>query len=188
MKIQPKHFKRAALSLCAATFLSASAALALPEASWDSLDVLVAGVTSVDYLNGKRAPNGFLRARLLQGHADYLMTVFEWTYELSMTKDERDEFTRRLAGAWAGAENKSPSRCICSARTGSNRRARKRLSAGLGCRRQEKQIAIASLQNQAQMNQAMVTSMHNMNVQNHATNINIIENMRPVPQYHYSVK
>lgn len=360
MNIQPKRFKRASLSACAATVLSASAAFALPLPDWytpdDDKDVLVAGVSTTDYLDGKRAPNGFLRAPLLQGQVDYLMNVFEWTYELSMTKAERDEFTRRLASVWGGAETESHapgvfrvlewrsaidqfSSDLYSDRWGrtlkrqeqtialrqaarsdkengawllsiydkynpplapgeprltrlatnaltervvfminevigkpaakrtpalqkkiagqmaamwprltparrqeilkmetdfwwlsqsdygwksmgeagreelriqwggelvkaypaikpmylfrKNRLEKARRKAAQRWARmsaREKQLAIMALQNQAQMNQMMVTTVHNMNVQNYATNMNIIENMKPVPQYHYSVK
>lgn len=358
MEIQFKSFKRAALSVCAATLMSASTCFAIPTASWDNLDddqdVLVEGVSMVDYLNGKRAPNGLTRSRLTQGYVDYLMSVFEWTYELSMTADERAEFTKRIASVWAAgeSENRSPgaflilewrkpldefSSDLYSDRWGRTLKRRdqtialrqaaradkengawllsiydkhnpplakgeprltrlttnaltervvwmineiigkpaaksspalqKKIANQLAAiwpritpaRRQEflrmedsfwymkqygwkyqgeaareeiriqwggelvkaypaikpmylfrknrlatakrksaerwakmspaqRQMALAQLQNQGQMNQMMITSMHNMQVQNHATNMNIIENMRPNPQFYYSVK
>ena len=52
----------------------------------------------------------------------------------------------------------------------------------------QQQMVLMQMQNQMQMNQTMMASMQRMQLQNHATNMNIIENMRPNPQYYYSVK
>lgn len=77
---------------------------ALPVAKWDNpaddREVLVQGISMFDVLNGKVAPNGSTRLPLTQGRTDYLMTAFEWVFQLQMTPAERAEFTKRLSDVW----------------------------------------------------------------------------------------
>ena len=81
------------------------AAHALPNAKWDDpsddRNVLAPGLSLADaIMNDKRAPNGLTRGPLTQGRADYLMTAFEWVFQLQMTPAERAEFTQRLSDDW----------------------------------------------------------------------------------------
>ncbi len=85
---------------------------ALPAAKWDNpaddRNVLNPGLSLADaIMNDKRAPNGMTRDPLTQGTADYLMTAFEWVFQLQMTPAERAEFTRRLSDDWINGAHPS---------------------------------------------------------------------------------
>lgn len=94
-----------------AVLLGSRGAFALPNAPWDNPEddkiELVKGVSAYDYLNGQRAPNGFVRDSLSQGYADYLLTVFEWTFDMRLTTGERDAFFKRLSGVWLNGKMSS---------------------------------------------------------------------------------
>ncbi len=68
--------------------------------SSDDNIVLVPGVRASDYSDGKRAKNGFVRATLTQGNADYYIEMFEHIYQITLSSEERDEFQRRFVAAW----------------------------------------------------------------------------------------
>ena len=109
MKIYNAPKFRATLTVSALTLFGLGAAAhALPDAPWDTraddAKVLVKGVSSFDALNGQTAPNGTTRSNLTQGFVDYLMTVFEWTFQLKMTGAERSSFGNRLSKIWMTGE------------------------------------------------------------------------------------
>ncbi len=98
--------------LCAFAFVGTTTSHALPKASWDNAaddrNILNEGLSLADaIMNDKRAPNGMTRDPLTQGTADYLMTAFEWVFQLQMTPAERAEFTRRLADDWMNGAHPS---------------------------------------------------------------------------------
>lgn len=111
MKLKFINIKGSGALLCAlATVGVGTTAHALPDSSWDKLEddttVVVKGVSPNDFIyENKKAPNGSTRIDLTQGYIDYLMTVFEWTFQLKMSAGERDEFGQRLAKVWMSGKH-----------------------------------------------------------------------------------
>ena len=68
--------------------------------SSDDNIILVPGVSASDYMDGKRAKNGFTRATLTQGNVDYYVEMFERIYQITLSEAERNEFQRRLVMSW----------------------------------------------------------------------------------------
>ncbi|MBC7807222.1 MAG: hypothetical protein H7145_13865 [Akkermansiaceae bacterium] len=85
-----------ALFLC----VSQTASAQISAGNSDDTAVLVPGISASDYMAGKRAKNGFTRASLTQGNADYYVGQFENIYQITLTSAERSEFQRRLVAAW----------------------------------------------------------------------------------------
>ena len=113
MKIHPLLSRRLSAGAAALALLGCGvAAHALPDAKWDNpaddRDIINPGLSLADaIMNDKRAPNGTTRDPLSQGYADYLMTAFEWVFQLQMTPAQRAEFTRRLSDDWMNGAHPS---------------------------------------------------------------------------------